>query len=514
MSEDRDIIVEALSAYELGDELGRGAWGVVIAGRHRELGREVAIKQLPPTFGADPDVKKRFRSEAKLLASLDHPHIVPVYDFVEHEGVCLLVMERLTGGTVGSRFHEEGFSQPDACAVVLATSAGLHHAHQMGVLHRDVKPENLMFSQQGVLKVTDFGIAKVMGGGTTMATRTGGVLGTPAYIAPEQAEGGELSPATDVYAVGNVLYELLSGSRPFPESGDPVVALFHRVYMEPVPLLETAPDVPPLLAEVVGRAIERDPDARFADAEQFGSALADAVNTTWGPDWRNETTIVLRGVDNMLPTEEARPGTPGRIALPKTPATGPKGPLPRRQTETPAVAAADLKPEDLVPAQEAVAEQAAGRQRRRRWVVGAAAAIVVAGVAAVLLATSGGGGGNSGPEPLPGGPTADQVSGTWSGIAESGDGPFDVRLSVRKACAADERCGRISVSSVPCSGDFSFVGRKGRRYEFSVDNFSANSGSSCTPGAGEFLTPRPNGTLLYTTSYDPSVKGTLQRAAG
>jgi hypothetical protein len=519
VSLDRETVVEALPAYEVGEEIGRGAWGVVIAGRHRELGREVAIKQLPRAFGNEPSVKKRFRAEAKLLASLDHPHIVPVYDFVEHEGVCLLVMARLTGGTVWSRFTSEGLSQADACAAVLATCAGLHHAHRTGVLHRDVKPENLMFSGEGVLKVTDFGIAKVVGGAATMATRTGHVLGTPAYIAPEQAEGAELSPATDVYAAGTVLYELLCGSLPFPMTGDPLSALYQRVHTDPRPLLDSAPATPPPLAEVVQRAIERDPSNRFASAEQFGSALARSVTTTWGTDWRSQTTIVLRGVDSMLPTGDVEVnGADGGRAPATLISAGASGPRRRgtrpEQAGRQVVTAAELSPAELVPADRVAIEprRPPGRARAQRWwplplVLAALAA------AAIAILVTGGGGDNASTTGARLGLTADRLAGAWSGEAiQTGGRPFHVSLSIKHSCSVNERCGSISVSSVPCTGRFFFVGRKGPRYEFSVAHFSADSGKACTPGAGEYLTPQDDGTLLYTTSYDPGIRGTLRRA--
>src|SRR5205085_6920499 len=122
-------LAAALPAYEIGGELGRGAHGVVLAGRHRKLGRRVAIKQLPRAFGADPGARSRFVAEARVLAALDHPHIVEVYDFVDHEGVCLLVMERLTGGTLWSYLPAGGFTPDVSCALLLAACAGLHHAH-------------------------------------------------------------------------------------------------------------------------------------------------------------------------------------------------------------------------------------------------------------------------------------------------------------------------------------------------------------------------------------------------
>ena len=241
VSLDQQAVIDALPAYEIGGELGRGGWGVVLAGKHRQLGRDVAIKQLPRAFAVDESIRSRFTVEARLLASLDHPHIVPVYDFVEQDGLCLLVMELLPGGTVWSRFTGDGFTASGACAVVLACLSGLQAAHGRQVLHRDIKPENLMFSSTGALKVTDFGIAKVVGGEETMATRAGEVVGTPAYIAPEQARGGDLSPATDVYAVATMLYELLSGQLPFADDGDAMALMFKHAFEQPEPLLEKAP---------------------------------------------------------------------------------------------------------------------------------------------------------------------------------------------------------------------------------------------------------------------------------
>ena len=166
--------------------LGRGAMGVVIAGEHRQLGRPVAIKQLPLGFGQDPTVKVRFVQEARLLASLDHPHIVPVFDFVDQDGLCLLVMEMLTGGTVWSKFTTTGLTNAEACGIVMATASALQAAHSRGILHRDIKPENLMFSSAGALKVTDFGIAAVVGGDQTLANEQGEVIGTPRTWPPSK----------------------------------------------------------------------------------------------------------------------------------------------------------------------------------------------------------------------------------------------------------------------------------------------------------------------------------------
>jgi serine/threonine-protein kinase len=294
MSFDRQLLSNALPAYDIGEELGQGGMGVVVSGQHRQLGRRVAIKQLPVAFAADPAVRSRFISEARVHASLDHPHVVPVYDFVEREGVCLLVMEFLPGGTLRSQVAAAGgFTGPHAVAVSLACLSGLSAAHRRGVLHRDVKPENMLFSASEVLKVADFGIAKVLGGPGTVITRRGDVIGTPAYIAPEQARGGDLSPATDVYAVATMLYELLAGVLPFADVADDMALLFKHAYEQPVPLRDVAPGVPGPVAAAVMRGLATESADRFATADSFGTALAEAGTQAWGPGWMSAEQVPI-----------------------------------------------------------------------------------------------------------------------------------------------------------------------------------------------------------------------------
>jgi Protein kinase domain len=297
-------VVKALPGYEVGNELGRGGWGVVLGGRHRQLGREVAIKQLPSAFAADESIRARFVVEARVLAQLDHPHIVPVYDFVEADGLCLLVMEFLPEGTLWNKFTRDGFTAPAAAAAVLACLAGIQAAHNRNVLHRDVKPDNLMFSASGNLKVTDFGIAKVLGGEETLATQAGQVLGTPAYIAPEQARGGLLSPATDIYAAATILYELLSGQLPFADDGDAMALLFKHAYEAPEPLLNKAPDVPESIAAVVMSGLATEPLERPASAEEFGVALASACTGAWGPGWLPSGGTAVMGASSIVAATE------------------------------------------------------------------------------------------------------------------------------------------------------------------------------------------------------------------
>lgn len=303
----------ALPGYEIGTELGRGAFGVVVAGRHRQLNRDVAIKLLSPGLVQNDVVRARFLAEARVLAALDHPHIVPVFDYVEHDEACILVMERLVGGTVWRRFVDQGFDQRTACAVAMVACSGLSGAHRHGVLHRDMKPENMLFGTEGVLKVGDFGIARVLGDDDTLATRDGEILGTPAYMAPEQASGSDLGPQTDVYATGVMLYELLSGRLPYPETAGNLATVLRHINEDPTPLAEVAPSVPAPIAEAVMRALDRDPNERFPTAEDFGVAIGVAGSSAWGGGWLDHLHVGLREPGAILASTQ-----PGH-------ATGPTG---------------------------------------------------------------------------------------------------------------------------------------------------------------------------------------------
>ena len=323
MNFDRELLSSVLPAYDIGGELGQGGMGVVVSGQHRQLGRRVAIKQLPEAFAADPGVRRRFTAEAQVLASLDHPHVVPVYDFVEREGICLLVMELLPGGTLRSRVAGGGCTAPYAVAVSLACLSGLGAAHRRGILHRDVKPENMLFAASGVLKVTDFGIAKVIGGPGTVLTRVGDVVGTPAYIAPEQVRGGKLSPATDVYALATMLYELLAGVFPFSieTEGEDLALLFKHAYEKPVPLRDVAPGVPGPVAAVVMRGLATEPADRFETAEAFGAALTESATQAWGPGWlaAEQVPIMDAGPMSASPVTRRDPARPWRPPGPSPP---------------------------------------------------------------------------------------------------------------------------------------------------------------------------------------------------
>ncbi len=311
----RSPLEAVLPEYEIQGELGRGAMGVVLAARHRTLDREVAIKELPFGFALDDTVRQRFVHEAQTLASLNHPHVVQVFDFVDRAGHLALIMERLPGGTVWERFTSRGVTAPVACGLILAAAAGLDHAHRHGVLHRDVKPENLMFTGQGWLKVTDFGIAKVMGGDRTLATAEGAILGTPAYMAPEQAEGLAVGPAADVYACATMLHEMLCGLLPFARAGTPMATLIARIRDDAPPLGPRAPHVPPAIAAVVDRGLARSVADRHPTVEDFAVALGQAAAGAWGSNWLAATGLSVAMSDAITwACRTPNPGGGGTLA--------------------------------------------------------------------------------------------------------------------------------------------------------------------------------------------------------
>ncbi len=299
-------VAAALPGYDLGDQLGAGAFGLVLAGRHRRLNRPVAIKIL--AAGHD-GAAAGFAVEAQLLAALDHPHVVRVYDYVAADDLHLIVMELLGGGTLTRR--RAGMPPEDACAVGLAAATALSYAHGQGVLHRDIKTDNMLFDATGLLKITDFGIAKLVEGSAATASA---VKGTPAYMAPEQITGGRLSPATDLYALGIVLYHLLAGSPPF----DPKLAL-RELWQQHLARIPPPPaGVPAPLAEVILHALAKDPAARPPSAHAFALDLARAATETYGPDWTARSGIALRLDDEVRRAVERTLRTPSP-ALPTPP---------------------------------------------------------------------------------------------------------------------------------------------------------------------------------------------------
>ena len=260
--------------YELGPVLGRGGMAVVHAGTDTTLGRPVAVKILADRYADDDRFVERFRREAQASARLNHPNIVSVYDTGDEDGIHYIVMELVDGETLADLLRREGPLSVERSARIAADVAkALAVAHTEGIIHRDVKPGNVMLTPAGEVKVMDFGIARAAEEDTL--TQTGVVLGTAAYLSPEQSRGDAVDSRSDTYALGCVLTEMLTGEPPF--TGETPVAIAYRHVNEmPDPPSSRNPGVPAEMDAVVMRALEKDPAGRFPDARSFGEAIAQA----------------------------------------------------------------------------------------------------------------------------------------------------------------------------------------------------------------------------------------------
>jgi serine/threonine-protein kinase len=259
--------------YELEKILGRGASGVVYRGRDQLLGREVAIKLLHADLTGNREASARFQQEARLAARVQHPNAVAVFDVGVHDGQPFIVMECVAGETLSNRIAASPLTIDEVRAIGAQLLGALEAAHKQGVIHRDVKPSNLLMTPSGSVKVADFGIATAAD--RTALTSIGSVVGTLAYLAPERLEGALATERSDLYSVGVVLYEALTGTKPF--AGDTPAALLSSITTDPaIPITEHRPDVPDAVAATIMRAIERDPAARYATAAEMAQALAGA----------------------------------------------------------------------------------------------------------------------------------------------------------------------------------------------------------------------------------------------
>jgi eukaryotic-like serine/threonine-protein kinase len=276
--------------YEVEELVGAGGMSSVYRAHDRLLDRKVALKVMHQHYGEDPEYVERFRREARSVAALSHPNVVTVIDRGEHEGRQFIVFEYVDGENLKQLIQRRG-PAPVATALELAKqiAQALSFAHQQGLVHRDVKPQNVLLNGDGAAKVTDFGIARsidVKHG----VTQTGTVLGTSDYIAPEQAQGQSVDAQTDVYSLGVVLYELLTGEVPFPGESFVAVAMRH-INEPPPPVRDKRPDVPPRVEAAVQRAMAKDPADRFASMGEFSAELDACL-----AELRGSETVVTRPV--------------------------------------------------------------------------------------------------------------------------------------------------------------------------------------------------------------------------
>ena len=264
-----------LGAYEIVEKIGAGGMGSVYKGYQSALGRYVAIKVLPPQTAGDPAFAERFAQEAKAIGKLRHPNIVTAFDFAHDGDVAFLVSEFIDGGTLADQL---GAPLPLDYAIQILTpiAAALDYAHARGIVHRDIKPQNVLMSHDGTPVLTDFGLAKIVGPGSGM-TQAGSLMGTAEYIAPECATGAEVAgPAADQYALGLIAYQMLTGRHPFP-ADNPLSALMAHVH-KPVPLPSTlGVALPPGTEAALLRSLAKRPEERFARCGDLVKGLAGSV---------------------------------------------------------------------------------------------------------------------------------------------------------------------------------------------------------------------------------------------
>src|SRR3954469_15063801 len=258
--------------YELHRRIARGGMADVFLARDSLLDRPVALKVLFPEFATDRAFVERFRREAQAAANLSHPNIVSVYDWGEEGGTYFIVMEYVEGRSLAQILRDEGPLLPDRAAdITTDIASALGFAHRHGVIHRDVKPGNVLISPLGQVKVTDFGIARAVSTQENL-TQTGTVMGTATYFSPEQARGEQVDPRSDVYSLGVVLYETLTGSAPF--SGDnPVAVAYKHVQEAPRPPRSLNPQIPPPLEAVTVKAMAKKPANRYQAADDLAADL-------------------------------------------------------------------------------------------------------------------------------------------------------------------------------------------------------------------------------------------------
>ncbi len=275
-----------IGPYEVQEFLGRGAMGVVYKAWHESLSRPAAVKVLQ-TIAPDSDATARFRREAQSIAQMRHPNVLNVFDFGQVEGVPYMIVEYVPGGSLGDRIKEARLSRSEAIRVLRGIAAALHYAHGLGVIHRDVKPANVLMHGDGTPVLADFGLAKLLES-SSVRSATGATTGTPAYMAPEQVTGSAVGPPADRYALASLAYELLTGSVPF-DSGGVLEMLYAQVHREPPPPSSRAPELPPADDGVLLRGLAKKPEERWDSC----AAMIDALDHAFDHEVA-ETMVVPR----------------------------------------------------------------------------------------------------------------------------------------------------------------------------------------------------------------------------
>lgn len=276
------LIGQQLGKYEITSKLGEGGMGEVYAAHDAELGRNVAIKLLPAEFTTDTDRRNRFRQEARVVSALNHPNIITIYEIGEAEHGSYLVTEFVEGRTLRDVIRQESLTLPRMLRIAEQAANALVAAHAAGIVHRDIKPENIMVRRDSIVKVLDFGLAKpneeIIMSGDTSSNRTvpGTVMGSARYMSPEQARGQEVDERTDIWSLGVVLYEMLTGRVPF-DGGSAADTLAAVIYKEPEPLSVVLPNAPTELQRIIRKALQKDRDERYQSIKDLSLDIKDLL---------------------------------------------------------------------------------------------------------------------------------------------------------------------------------------------------------------------------------------------
>jgi serine/threonine protein kinase len=315
-----------LGKYEIVRQLGKGGMATVYLGRQTSIGRTVAIKVMPRHFMHDDTFMQRFEREVKVIAELQHPRVLPVFDYGQIEGRPYIVMAYMAGGTLADRIEQGPMPLEEIERLVTQMAEGLDHAHRKGVIHRDFKPSNVLLDEHGNVYLADFGIAKISE--VTVNLTGTGVVGTPTYMAPEMAREGVVTPAVDVYALGVTLYQMLTGRVPYEGQTPLSVMMAHAT--RPIPNVRAErPDLPGGIAAVVERALAKTPEARYATAGDLAEALRQAIDgQTWEPAAEDQ------GVATAIHTPPERTQPESDWMTPRPPTPGPPAST-RARTPTP-----------------------------------------------------------------------------------------------------------------------------------------------------------------------------------
>ncbi|MCA9882227.1 MAG: protein kinase [Anaerolineae bacterium] len=297
---------DTIGAYRIIERIGQGGMATVYRAHHERLGRDVAIKIMHPTFLSDDNFMARFSREARIVAGLDHPNIVPIFDFSEHNGLPYLVMRYIAGPTLKFLAMKEGLTLQNVADILTQVASGMDYAHSQGVLHRDMKPSNIIIEHNTRAYITDFGLARIAQAGESTISHDM-MLGTPYYISPEQAQGERtLTHHTDIYSLGVILYELVTGQVPF--SGDTPYAIVHgHIYTPPPSPLVINPELPEPVEAVLMKALAKEPQQRYNSA----GAMIEAFKAA------------MKGVDPNEPISSVMMKPPEQITRNRAPANEP-----------------------------------------------------------------------------------------------------------------------------------------------------------------------------------------------